>query len=387
MPTYMGNSRRGFFAALVLLLLCSTGLWAENTSAPWLTVDFPGDSPLGVISYSLGNSTASVRGISLALALHTSLALRNTGSKRIRGLTLLVQAQDLTPSGKASVTVPALDVAPGEIFPVRLDLELLRPFNAVRNGDALVQVTLDCVLFDDLTAYGPDRVHSKRNLTVYELEARRDRNYFRSLVESGQYAKLQHEMNFGLPDMHLPQLGFELLNDIRLNVRQSRPIAVSCVPFSDSPLKMLNGAVRVYKNEMQRPEVNLRNLSQKTTQSVEVGWILRDERGRNYVAGSLPMDVAIGPVQQLKVQQPGILRFSHPSGTPMLVNGVTAFVSNVEFADGDLWIPSRGDISNADVDPSIKSAIGNSPEQQRLVEIYRRKGMSALVAELTKSQN
>jgi hypothetical protein len=383
----MGSSRK-LLSAVFLSLVCSCLLRADdNANTPWLKVDFPGDSPLGVISYSLGNSTASVRGISLALNLHTSLTLRNASNKRIRGLTLLVEAQDLTPSGKASVTAPTIDAAPGEIFPVRLDLELLRPFNAARSGGALVEVSIDCVLFDDLTSYGPDRVHSKRSLMVYELEGRRDRNYFRSLVESGQFAKLQQEMDFGLPDLRDPQLGFELLNDIRLNTRPSRSISVAFVPFPDSPLQMLNGAARVYRNEVQMPEVDLRNRSQKTTQSVEVGWILHDDRGRDYMAGSLPTVVAIGPVQQARIQQSGIMRFSHVSGGPVLVHGVSAFISNVEFTDGNLWIPSRSDITNADVDPGLKHAMSSSPEQQRLAEIYRRKGMTALASELAKSKD
>ncbi len=384
---YMGSSRQIVAAALLSLVSACLSPADDGTNTPWLKVDFPNDSPLGVISYSLGNSTESVRGISLALGLHTSLVLRNIGNKAVRGLTLRVEAQDLTPAGKASVTVPSLDISPGEIFPVRLDLELLRPFNAAKSGGALVEVALDCVLFDDLTVYGPDKLHSRRSLTVYELEARRDRRYFRGLVDSGQFTKLQQEMDFGLPDPRPVQLGFELLNDIRVNTRPSRAVAVAFVAFPDSPVQMLNGAARVYRNEIQSPEMNLQNRSQRTTQSIEVGWILRDEGGRDYMAGSLPADVAIPPVRQAKIQQTGILRFSHPSGRPMLVDGVMAFISNVEFSDGDLWIPSRMDIWNADLDPSLKRAMGSSPEQQRLVEIYRRKGMNALEAELKKSKD
>jgi hypothetical protein len=105
------------------------------------------------------------------------------------------------------------------------------------------------------------------------------------------------------------------------------------------------------------------------------------------MAGSLPADVTIPPVRQAKIQQTGILRFSHPSGRPMLVDGVMAFISNVAFSDGDLWIPSRTDIWSADLEPSLKRAMGNSPEQQRLVQIYRHKGMNALTAELKKDKD
>ena len=41
--------------------------------------------------------------------------------------------------------------------------------------DAMAQVDLDGVIYQDLSFYGPDRLHSKRYLTACELEAQRDR--------------------------------------------------------------------------------------------------------------------------------------------------------------------------------------------------------------------
>ena len=353
----------------------------------WLDVDFPRDSPIGVVSFSLGDSTATVRGVSLALDLHTSLALRNWSGKRVRGLTLRVEAQDLTPSGKASVTVPSLNVPPGETFPIRIDLELLRPFNSTKSGGALVQVTLDCVLFDDLSSYGPDNLRSKRNLLVYELEARRDRQYFRKLIEDGQTAKLREEMNFGLPDVRVPQLAFELLHNVADNDHRSRPVTVSFVAFPHSTVEVMNGAAEVYRNELHMPHVDVRNRTSKTLQSIEVGWILQGDGGRNFVAGSLPKQVEIGPIQQGTVQESGVLRFSHPSGRPVTVDGVMAFIGSVQFNDGNLWIPSRTDISDAELDPALKRAIANSPEQQRLLQIYRRQGLAGLTLELQRTMN
>ena len=55
----------------------------------------------------------------MLLDLHTSLVLKNTGQRRIRGITLLVQAQEVTPGGKASVSVPSLNVAQGQTLPVK----------------------------------------------------------------------------------------------------------------------------------------------------------------------------------------------------------------------------------------------------------------------------
>ena len=58
---------------------------------------------------------------------------------------LRVEAQDVTPGGQGSVTVPSLNVPAGETFTVRVDLELLRPFPVSKASGPMVQVTLDGV--------------------------------------------------------------------------------------------------------------------------------------------------------------------------------------------------------------------------------------------------
>ena len=117
-------------------------------------ITFPEDSPVTVVSADWGESNASARGGAMLLDLHTSLSLRNSGSRRIRGITLLVSAQDVTPGGKASVSVPSLNAGPGDNFPIRIDLRLLRPLQA-GNGP-LVEIGLDGILFDDLIVLRPE---------------------------------------------------------------------------------------------------------------------------------------------------------------------------------------------------------------------------------------
>ena len=59
---------------------------------------------------------------------------------------------------------------------------------------------------------------------------------------------------------------------------------------------------------------------------------------------------------------------------------MTGFVSQVEFADGSVWIPTRTSLG----DPRLQKAMGPSGEEIRLTSIYRNKGLSALVEELKK---
>src|SRR6202051_4147917 len=152
-------------------------------------IDLPKDSPVTVVSADFGDSNEMARGGAMLLDLHAALSLRNSSSRRIRGITLLVMAQEATPGGKGSVTYPSLDVGPQETFPVRVDLRLLRPLQA--SGGAPVQIGLDGILFDDLSFYGPDKLNSRRTLIVSEFEARRDRKYFKSLLAEGGQQKLQ----------------------------------------------------------------------------------------------------------------------------------------------------------------------------------------------------
>lgn len=349
-----------------------------------MDVDFPHDSPVLPVSFSLGPTTLRPRGASMALDLHASLLLRNTGTKPISGLTLRVEAQDLTPSGKGSVTVPSLDVLPGEVFPVRIDMELLRPFNMARSEGALVQVSLDCALFSDLSDYGPDKLNSRRSLIVYELEARRDRRYLAKLLETGKWSQLREELNFGLEDFTPRQLGLELLRDPRTPSSREQSMSVGAVSFPGAPVQPLSGAAHIAGNQVRAPQIEVKNTSQKTVRSIEMGWIVRDDRGRDFVAGSVPAALQLGPVQTGTMTEPATLRFSHPTGQPMVIGALMAFVNDVEFADGKLWIPSRADISEATSDPLLRRALATSPEQQRLAEIYRRKGISGLAEELKK---
>jgi hypothetical protein len=321
--------------------------------------------------------------MSMALALRASLQLRNTSNKSISGLTLRVEAQDLSPAGKGSVSMPSLSVRPGEVFPVKVDMELLRPLNIGKSEGALVQVSLDCVVFDDLTAFGPDKLETRRALMVYELEARRDRRYLAALLQAGKMAQLREELNFGLQDFSPQQLGLELLREPRpAPARTEQSVSFAAVSFPSSPVQAIGGAARVSGNEVRTPHVEVRNISQKSVRAIEMGWIVRDEQGRDFIAGSLPASMQLAPIQTGRMQESGTLRFSHRTGQPMVIGGLLAFVNNVEFSDGKLWIPSRTDINQAATDPVLRRALSTSPEQQRLSEIYRKRGLTGLAAEL-----
>ena len=129
-----------------LLVAGVTALCAQETPLDKpVKINLPPDSPLTLISENLGESHVSQRGSAVVLDLDVTLTLHNASPNRVRGVTLLVAAQEVTPGGKASVSVPSLDVPPNQNFPVRINLRLLRPAQIA--GGPLVQVNLDGVLF------------------------------------------------------------------------------------------------------------------------------------------------------------------------------------------------------------------------------------------------
>lgn len=101
----------GFFAA-----------WAQDSSVPASSfkINFPEkDSPVSLVSANLpwGESKTEARGGALVLDLRTALTLRNTTQRRIRGITLLVQAQEVTPGAKARSPCPAWTSSPAKLSP------------------------------------------------------------------------------------------------------------------------------------------------------------------------------------------------------------------------------------------------------------------------------
>ena len=63
----------------------------------------------------------------------------------------------------------------------------------------------------------------------------------------------------------------------------------------------------------------------------------------------------------------------HSGPNAISIGSMTGFVNSVEFADGRLWIPERSG-----------KVMSVSPEEQRLSEMYRNKGLNAVVEELRK---
>jgi hypothetical protein len=338
-----------------LLLLVAAPLAAQQIS-----VDFPADAPISVASADWGGSRVSPRGTALVIDLRASLMLKNGSNSRVRGVTLLVTAADLTAGGKASVTVPSLDIKPGETFPVRLDLRLLRPGAGL---NAPVAVSLDGVLFDTLGFYGPNKLNSRRAMLAWELEARRDRKFFQEALARGGPEELRNEMVASLAAQDAaPRTSVQVARGRSTN-ESGRTVELARVDLPGSPVEILSGAARLSERELSLPKFELRNRSKLPVRHVELGWTSPVASG-----GTLPAAVAIAPGGRMMFEEAVTIKF------PVAADSISAYVASVEFEDGNMWVPTRG-----------KGRLPRiSPEEQRLTDLYRRRGLDALVAELNK---
>ena len=368
-----------------LTTLGAAALSAQEAPLPSgsVNINLPKDSPVALLAMQSDQSRTTMRGAAMVLDLHMSLSLRNSGPNRIHGVTLRVVSQEVTMGGKGSVTIPSLNIAPGDAFPVRIDMQLVRPTQVA--GDPLVQIDLDGVLFDNLGFYGPDRLNSRRYLTACELEAQRDRDHFkRVLAQSGKE---------GLRRAMIDSLALQAESQ-PMTVRVRRGSAVTAaaitgnarmaqfafVKIPGSPVEPVQGSAVISGNEAHAPTVEVRNAASRPVKYVEVGWVVRDQAGREYLAGSLPStNLNLPAGNTTRLSQDSTLNFTI-GGQPVNIREMTGFVTQVEFADGKVWVPARQSLD----DPLLRKVMGPSAEEQRLSDLYRRKGIDALVEELKK---
>lgn len=330
-------------------------------------VDLPADSPVALVSADWGQSQVAPRGGALQVDLRSTLLLKNTTQRRIRGVSMLVLAQEVAAGGKASVTVPALDIAPGEAFPLRVDVRLMRPGAA---AGTLVEVKLDGVLFEDLTFYGPNRLNSRRTMMAWELEARRDRNTLLAMLEHGGAPALREEMVAVLGRLAaMPRLDIQVARAGRSTAQPAASVKFAALSMPGAPVELTSAEVVAAGAELKIPKLEMLNRSARGVRFVDVGWQARDRDGRQIVGGSLPAAVRLAARARTTIERDQTYRISIAGARPPDFAEVRGFVGLVEFDDGEIWVPSV----------AVPAVTG---EQQRLAELYRRKGIDAVAAEL-----
>ena len=378
------------YRALLLAGLAAPGvvcLMAQDTrlDPTLIQFDLRADAPIHLESPDSGESRVSSRGGALVIDLHIVARLRNSGNDTIRGVTLLLLAQEATPGGKMSVAMPSINVAPGEVFPIRIDGRLMRPLQT-GNGP-LVRVTVDGVLFKNYEFYGPDRLNSRRQMVAWEMQADRDRKYFKQVLQTRGVAGLQQEMIESLDrQANRPHLDVQLARGRSTSSAADSPdhqAQFAFLQMPDSPVRPQEGWAEIARNEVRTPRIEVQNTSSKFVRYVEIAWLVKDFQGKEYLAGSVPASESglyLPPGQRAKLWPDTSLRFSRDGGQPVDIQNMTGFVSEVEYTDGSIWIPKRESLRHS----KLLGIMPPSPEEQRLADVYLKKNIDALVRDLNK---
>jgi hypothetical protein len=91
-------------------------------------------------------------------------------------------------------------------------------------------------------------------------------------------------------------------------------------------------------------------------------------------------ELYLPPGRTAHLLQDTSLRFFHNGGRPVDVQKMTGFVSEVEYSDGNIWIPRRESLRQSD----LLRLLPPSPAEQHLTDLYHRQGIDALVRELNR---
>lgn len=380
-------------AMLALVLLAGAqprAVGQQSALREYLRMELPAGSPIRHVSTDWGRSRVVQRGSAASAELHLTFHFENTASQAVHGITLLFRTSGVAPGGRASVTLPGLRVNPGERFPAKVDLRLLQPMGA--GVQPSFEVRLDGVLFADLSFVGENSLNSHRLLTALEMEIQQDRRHLRELLRAEGKDGLGREMRQVLArQAELP----------RVDLRWARHVRSTAMPASDSvqfaflslpsaPLEPLDASVRIAGHEAVAPRMRVRNRSSREIVYAELGWIIRDLDGREFYAGTVPVTsdkLALSPGAESVVQQEGVLQFHEQNPTPggnrelpIKLGEMVGFISQVQFADGTIWMPNR----YAPGTPAPMRRLRITPEQQRLASVYLRQGLDALVADLSR---
>ncbi len=268
---------------------------------------------------------------------------------------------------------------------MRINLRLLRP--AQMGGGPLVQVNLDGVLFQDFSFYGPNRLDSRRihdrlgngsaaRPQVFQVDPGGARG---GRAEAGHGGELEPPGANGPAWM----CRFRAGRAVGSAAVAEHNTQFAFLRFPDAPVEPIEGWAEIAGNEASNPRIDVRNVSSRQVRYVEIDWIVSDRQGQKFMAGSVP---ASGPAFNLKaggtsrVLQDTTLRISKDGGGPVSIAGMTGFVGQVEFTDGKVWIPNRESLANA----QLLGILEASPEERRLLDLYRKKGPKALADELGK---
>jgi hypothetical protein len=212
------------------------------------------------------------------------------------------------------------------------------------------------------------------------VEARRDRQYLRQILSRSGEDALRRAMGEILArESARPRLDVRLARST-LALANANRVETAFLAQPEIPVEGTKSVAVSAGNQLLILELGFQNRDRREVRSVELGLIVRDTEGREFSAGALPANLEMKPHGAGTIQPTVNITLSRPQGVPLRIESVTSFVQQVEFANGEVWVPSSAFHNEA----RLSRLIPGSLEEQRLSEIYRRRGMAALVEELNR---
>src|SRR5690606_8101263 len=159
--------------------------------------------------------------------------------------------------------------------------------------EPLVQVLLDGVLFEDLSFFGDNRLNSKRQLTLWEMEARRDRKHFQQVLATGGTLGLQKEIIAAMHrQLERPRMAVQVVrrgamprgaNAPATNYEMDRAVQFSFLRMPGAPVELMAGAAKIAGDQAKAPHIELRNREDRAIRHLEIGLALKDAEGREFL--------------------------------------------------------------------------------------------------------
>jgi hypothetical protein len=209
---------------------------------------------------------------------------------------------------------------------------------------------------------------------------RRDRQYLRQiLARNGEEGLRRSMLEVLARDNSRPKLDVRLARSAAA-LQNAHSIETAFLAQPDLPVEGVKAMAVSSGNQLQILELAFENRDKREVRSIELGLLIRDEEGREFSAGSLPATLSMKPKGGGVVQPSASVTLNRPQGLPLRVGSLTGFVQQVEFANGDVWVPPGAFREEA----RLAKLIPGSLEEQRLSDLYRRRGMQALIEELNK---
>jgi RNA polymerase sigma-70 factor (ECF subfamily) len=332
---------------------------------PTFHVSVPAGSPVAIENLEFGREGSA--------DVHVAMMLRNIGERRIAAVAFRIESRVSGHSMFSSVAAEGLTAETGERVPIGATLRL-----PADNRSSVVNLALDCVLFADLTSYGPDREGTRLLLTANEVASQRERTFLRQSIAGGNLAGVRRELDFGL-DPTPQSATYDVVDLSRPPTAADR--SSSGIQFQSMKLDGSPVLVRPGPSASDSFAVTARNVSAHLISWMEIGVAEIDERGQLALAIDLPLKVRLRPDETAGASMLDRLRlrrhFSHAlAGTEFL------YVRAVQFEDGTWWEPDVQRAGARDFAPAVLNLVDASPARTRLAALFRRAGMGAVEQEL-----